>query len=137
MTLRNSERTYLHKENFEISQIFLREIHLGNCVKFVRWDNKTASLLSILGHLIRKCFYSWQIFDNSGVFTPNYVVIQKNAFLLNIWKQQQKGARRTDTKKPLPESILNNLNCPKIGFNQSRFPANFLKVFKKRWTAAL
>ena len=27
------------------------------------------------------------IFDDSGVFAPNNVIIQKNTFLLNVWKQ--------------------------------------------------
>ena len=27
------------------------------------------------------------IFDESGVFAPNNVIIQKNTFLLNVWKQ--------------------------------------------------
>ena len=49
----------------------------------------------------------------------------------------RKGVRKTDRKTPLPESILNNLNFPKHGFHHSRFPANFLKVFIKRRTAAL
>ena len=26
-------------------------------------------------------------FDDSGVFAPNNVIIQKNTFLLNVWKQ--------------------------------------------------
>ena len=37
-------------------------------------------------------------------------------------------------KKPLPEFILNNWNFPKNGLHCSRFPENFLKVFKKRRT---
>ena len=39
---------------------------------------------------------------------------------------------KIDRALPLPESILNNLNFPKNGFHHSRFPANFLKSFKKR-----
>ena len=35
-------------------------------------------------------------------------------------------------KKPFPESTLN-----KSGFYHRRFPANFLKVFRKRQTVAL
>ena len=47
-----------------------------------------------------------------------------------------KGVWKTDRKRLLPESILNNFSCAKNGLHHSGFPANFLKVFKKRQTAA-
>ena len=52
---------------------------------------------------------------------------------------RRKGVRKTDRKTPLPESILNTLNFPKNGlhYSHSRFPAIFLKVFKKLRTVAL
>ena len=43
----------------------------------------------------------------------------------------------TNKKRTLPESTLNNLNVPINGFHHSRFPIDFLKVFKKRRAAAL
>ena len=49
----------------------------------------------------------------------------------------KKGVRKTDRKTPLPESILNTLNFPKNGLHHSRFPAIFLKFFKKLRTIAL
>ena len=58
-------------------------------------------------------------------------------FLLNAWKEPQKGVWKTNRKKRLAESISNSLNFAKNRFHHSRFPANFLKVFKKRRTVAL
>ena len=74
-------------------------------------------------HLIIKSF---QIFDDSVVFSPNNITIQKNAFLLIIWKQPQKGVWKTHRKTILPESILNSSN-----FSSQSFPCNFSKSFQK------
>ena len=80
---------------------------------------------SISGHLIRKSFYFPQIFDDSGEFTPNNIIIQRNAFLLNVCKRPYKSVWKTDRKTPLPELILNNLNFAKKRFPLQSFHCNF------------
>ena len=49
----------------------------------------------------------------------------------------KKDVWKTDRKTPVSESILKKLNFTQNGLHYSRFPAKFLKVFKKRLTAAL
>ena len=78
----------------------------------------------------------WQIFDDPGVFAQNNVIIQRNPFMFNVYKEPWKGVRKTDRKTSLLETILNKLNVSENGFHYSRFPTNFLKAFKKRLTAA-
>ena len=53
-------------------------MHFRKYVKFAHRENKKVSRLSILGDLIR------QIFDDSGVFAPNSLIIQMNAFLFSV-----------------------------------------------------
>ena len=134
MTLGNYERTYLHKES---SLVFLRGIHFRKYVKFARRENKKVSCLSISGYLIRKSFqfltnlwWLWSIYNKQCYHSKECVSGQcLLATRKDVWE--------TDRKTLLPESIFNNLNFPKYGFHQSHFHTNFLKVFKKRWTAAL
>ena len=60
----------------------------------------------------------------------------KEMFLLNFWKQPLKGVLKTDRKMPVAESIFKNYNFTKNGCHWRRFSAYFLKLFKKRRTAA-
>ena len=60
----------------------------------------------------------------------------KEMFLLNFWKQPLKGVLKTDRKMPVTESIFKNYNFTKNSRRQRRFSAYFLKVLKKRRTAA-
>ena len=85
---------------------------------------------SISGHLIRKSFHFPQIFDDSGEFAPSNIIIQRNAFLLNVCKRPYKSVWKTDRKTPLPEFILNNLNFAKKSFPLQSFPCNFSKTSK-------
>ena len=85
---------------------------------------------SISGHLIRKSFHFPQIFDDSGEFAPSNIIIQRNAFLLNVCKRPYKSVWKTDRKTPLPEFILNNLNFAKKRFPLQSFPCNFSKTSK-------
>ena len=101
----------------------MRRIHFRKYINFARRKNKKVLRLSISVYLIIKSF---QIFDDSVVFSPNNITIQKNAFLLIIWKQPQKGVWKTHRKTTLPESILNSSN-----FSSQSFPCNFSKSFQK------
>lgn len=56
---------------------------------FAHRENEKDWSLSIYGHIIRKichCLTNLS-FDDSGMFAPNNVIIQKNSFLFNVWKQ--------------------------------------------------
>ena len=70
-------------------------------------------------------------------FAPNNVIIQRNAFLFNIWKQPSKGVRKTDSKTPSSQAILKNWNFTSHSLHYRRFPANILKAFKKHRSAVL
>ena len=61
----------------------------------------------------------------------------KGMHFCSMFGSNHKKVFRKLIKKPLPESILNNLSFPKNCFHHRRFPAYFLKVFRKRRTAAL
>ena len=76
----------LQRNLLSFTDYFLRGLHFRKYIKFARRENKNVSCLSISGQLIRKSFnfltnlwWLWSICSN--------VIIQRNAFLFNVWKR--------------------------------------------------
>ena len=138
MSLRNFEKTYLYKETFQVSRIFLREIFFRKYVKSESRENKNVLCTNISGHLIRKISTFWQIVDDPGVAVcTDWCCHSKECVSVQCLEATIKNVRETDKKTPLAESILKYLNFTENCLHSSRFPANFLKVFRKRRTAVL
>ena len=63
-------------------------------------------------------------------FCTKHVIIQRNTFLFNVWKQPQKGVRKTDRKTPVAELYLKSWNFTDNGLNHRRFPAEACQLSK-------
>ena len=117
---------------------FLSGINFRKYVKFASGENKKSLAPKYSGAFNKKRL---PLFDKS-LMTLEYLhqtmlSFKAMRFCSMFGSKHKKDLWKTDRKTPLPESIFNNLNFSKNGFHHSRFPANFLKVFKKRRTAAL
>ena len=105
--------------------------------KFARWKDK-----KVWESLAPKYFWAFNkkrlpLFDKSLMTLEHLhqTVLFKGMRFCSVFGSNHKKVFGKLIKKPLPESILNNLDFPKNVFHHRRFPANFLKVFRKRRAA--
>ena len=133
MTLRNSEKGHIFtKKPFKFWEEAFERHTFQKTRKSARRENKKSFVPKYLGTFNKK---KLPLFDKSLVtleFLHQTMLSFKGMRFCSMF-----GSNHKRMFGKLIERHLYLSPFPENGFHHSRFPANFLKVFKKRRTAAL